>query len=121
MNKKRKIEKSVFFLMNKLLKFSDPEHQDSNSMHTSRRRAAHNFLNTVGATNHLLNAVARVNTNDDEFSAVGFHGYMAKGILFLQVKNFQFKSAIFHMWEALKASSEQKIQYIILSLRNAAA
>ncbi len=96
--------------MNRLLKFSDPDDQDSNSMRTSRRRAARNFLNTVGATYHMLNAVARMDTNDDEFSAVGFHGYRAKDIPFLQVRNVQFQSAILHMWEALQASSEQKFK-----------
>ncbi len=66
----------------------------------------------------MLNAVARMNTKVDEFPVVGFHGYMAKGIPFIQVRNVQFQSAI-HMWEALKASSEQNIQDIVMSLQNA--
>ncbi len=96
--KKRKVEKSVCFLMKKQLYFSDSEDQDSSSVRSSRRRPARKFLSTVGGTYHLLNAVARINTKTDEFPVVGFHGYMAKGIPFIRVQNVQFQSAALHMW-----------------------
>ncbi len=54
-----------------------------------------------------------MDTNDDEFSFVGFHEYMANAIPFLQVRSVLFQPTIFHMREALKASSEQKIQNIV--------